>query len=188
MKKTFSLLVAINFIFCYANGQITQGNWLVGGTSKISSDKNSVNNETISNIQISPNIGYFIWDNLAAGMKLNILFMRHALPSSSGTGYINTNDISAGPFARYYFLKNENSINIFLEGSYAYGKYTSAGYYQIVGGQKSSFLFSGGPVFYFNSSVGIEIAAGYYNNNDITAKVINHGFQLAIALQVHLTK
>lgn len=187
-KNKILFLLIILFCQLTAHSQIIKGNWMVGGNASFNSDKIHSTNVTTTNIQLSPGIGYFIWDKFSAGLKLDIAFQKEGYPSSSNTGYIHTNHLIAGPFVRYYFLNEEKLLNLFVEGNYAYGKYKTSGYYSVSDGRTSKYSFLAGPVVYFTNNVGLEFTVGYYNNQDITAHTANNGFQMGIGLQVHLER
>jgi len=189
MFKTIVLIsIACLVLSNPATSQITQGNWMIGGNASFNSDKIHSTNVTTTNIQLSPGIGYFIWDKFSAGLKFDIAFQKMGYPGPSNTGYINTNHLIAGPFVRYYLLNEEKLLNLFVEGNYAYGTYKTSGYYAISDGRTSKYSFLAGPVVYFTNNVGLEFTVGYYNNQDISAHSTNKGFQMGIGLQVHLEK
>ena len=62
------------------NAQITKGNWLVGGDIGFSYSKSkpesTINSESF-NIDLSPNIGYFFWDKLALGTRVNYFYSHY---------------------------------------------------------------------------------------------------------------
>ncbi len=67
--------------------------------------------------QITPLVGYFLKDKFAVGLNPSLTY--------GSNNVANTNTIiTIGPFVRYYFLKPENIINLFTQGSYAYGSNT----------------------------------------------------------------
>lgn len=152
---------------------------MVGGTGSFSYSKNK--SETFSEtksftIDLSPNIGYFIFDKFAAGSKVN--FFKSESKSDSGTSDFKTFFIS--PFARYYFLEKEKKINIFLESSYKFSvdKENS---------DNSAISFKGGTAIFLNSSVALEISLEYLKNkfsNNQKSDTILLGF----GIQVHLEK
>lgn len=178
----------IGIILCIysltASGQITKGNWMVGGNGSSSTDNNSSTSAKITNIQIAPNIGYFILDKFASGLKINYIFQRESYNGHS----INTNSLNIGPFIRYYFLNEEKFFNLFVEGNYSYGVYKTSGIYPISNGKKSNYSFSLGPVVYFNSSVGLEFSIIYYKNRDITQNITHKGLNVGLGFQIHLKK
>ncbi len=188
MKKIYILII----IFCISKGkvhsQITRGNFLVGGNAMYYYNRNSFDNLRSSTFQLTPNAGYFFWDKIAAGLKINTVFQKQSNPLGTGPGDINTNSLMIGPFIRYYFFPNEKPLNLLVEANYLYGTYKTSGYYNINDGRKNNYSFLFGPVFYFNSSVGMELTLGYFNNNDISTNTSNYTIALGLGLQIHLIK
>jgi hypothetical protein len=197
--KISLLLLSFVTITLAGNGQITKGNWLVGGSANFSSTNVEVKTSTgiITNYQVkyslAPNIGYFIIDKLAAGMKAGLTYDDAHYAAEVGGGYSKITWFDFGPFLRYYYLGTDKRINVFTEANYSFGvgsthpgKATRYGY-----------SFNAGPVVYFNSSVGIEFTIGYrstkntnigidVNNQDISTK--SKSVQVGIGLQVHLER
>ncbi len=204
-KNKWIFIISL-FLSTITQAQLTKGNWLVGGQSNFS----SASVETISNggtqksnyiyISASPDIGYFIADKFAIGLKPSITWSKTnygdlingGVPVASG-GYSNTTWFDIGPFIRYYVLPADNQINLFASANYSYGiERDHPGK-----GNRHSYSFNAGPVVYFNSSVGIEFTIGYNSsksisyglnssNDDYTIK--NSAFQVGIGLQIHLEK
>jgi len=136
--KSILLIIICCFSIQKAESQITKNNWLVGGNaifSSLKSSKESVVSVYQTNLQISPVIGYFLKDKFAVGLAPSLDY------SNSKSGYSNT-IINVGPFIRYYFFDPENIINLFAEGSYAYGRSTGKGR---VGQNLNTFSFLAGP-------------------------------------------
>lgn len=187
MKKRIYLIVIIVFAANYANCQLTKGNWMIGGGASFRSSKYETNTSAYSKqtlVNLSGDVGYFIIDKLAIGLKPG--YERTGTKGNSNPlNDINVNTYNIGPFARYYFLDAEKYVNIFSEVSYQYGiMKTSQGVSQ------NSNNFSGvlGCAAFFNSSVALEFTLGYssylYNNNSGKVKSIIAG----IGFQFHLEK
>jgi len=191
MKRVFLLFLITIFSFT-SYGQLTKGNWLVGGTGNFLSSKNIYTSPTFSSssdridIKISPNIGYFIIDKFAVGLRPS--FSKYKEQVTNG-GYSNINRFEFGPFARYYFLDVEKQFNILTDLSYQYGIYR----FRTTKGNINTFSASAGTVIFFNSSVGLEFLAGYYNRKEVIQQngdiVTNQkGFQVSLGFQIHLEK
>ena len=182
MQKTFLLIIAVCFLIKNANSQITKGNWLVGGSASFSSLKSS-STATLqfkqTNIQITPLVGYFLMDKFAVGLNPSLTYGSNNLAN-------NSTIITIGPFVRYYFLKPENVFNLFTEGSYAYGSITGKG--QGTGQRLNTYSISGGPVLYFNSSVGLEFIIAYSTTKIVGFSGINNEIRFGIGFQIHLEK
>jgi len=99
------------------NAQITKGNWLVGGDATFNSstvhDKDGNETGKSSGIRIYPNIGHFFFDKFAVGLTPSF-FYGETKNGPSNIGY------GIGPFARYYFLKSDNRINLFADANFIY--------------------------------------------------------------------
>lgn len=185
MRKIYILAFTILFINFKVNSQITKGNWLVGGTANFTSTtfkSDAGQRNTAFTIQIAPNIGYFISDKFATGVKVSI--GKQGTKATGTSIYGTYTDANFGPFLRYYFLPAEKQINILAEGVYQYG--------MIKGDHdkvfKNTFTFSTGPVIYFNSSVGIEFLLGYSTSKYVGFAGSNGSIQAGLGLQVHLEK
>lgn len=135
---------------------------MIGGAASFKSSKYDFggvsSKQTIS--QLSGDVGYFIIDKFAAGLKVG--YSRSEV--NSPHNIVNTYEI--GPLVRYYFLPTEKYVNIFSELSYQYGLMKTN-----QGVSQDSNNFSGilGCAAFFNSSVALEFTLGYsyylYNNN-----------------------
>lgn len=190
MKKSI-LLFFIAFIFYYnADSQITKGNWMVGGNASFlftNSNTGSTNSKA-NNIDIAPDIGYFFIDKLAGGMRLsyNRHYTKFGSPNNNFQKFIT---YSIGPFVRYYFLPIDQRYNIVVEGSYQYGDDKTVINAYATNTVSNKFIFSGGPVIYFNTSVGIEFLLNYTNSdNNYVEKTKSNSFGVEIGLQIHLEK
>lgn len=190
------LLTIFTFLFLSfdAKSQLDKGIWLVGGTGNFLSSKyenlSPINSYTSNRLEIaiSPNVGYFVKDKLAVGLKTGFTKYKEQVTSAGGL-YSNVNRFSFGPFARYYFLKKDKQYNILAEVSYRYGLYS----FKPTKGNSNTFNAAVGPIIYFNSSVGLEFLLGYYStketikqNGDNVTK--QNGFQMGIGFQIHLDK
>ena len=189
-KNIISLFLLISF--SVAKSQIDKAIWLVGGSGSFSSTKNTFNSPNYSQtsdvvgIKISPNIGYFIFEKLAIGLRPSFSKDKAQVTTAAG-GYTNVNRFEIGPFVRYYFLNKEKPYNILTDISYQTGLYA----FRSDKGTNNTFSASVGPVIYFNSSVGLEFLLGYYRRNEKVKEVfetIQEGFQIGIGFQIHLEK
>lgn len=183
--KTLKFFLAFTlFSYLSTNAQITKGNWMVGGSANFTNYKSTYqygdteSTQTGSGLQISPNLGYFIKDNIVLGTALGF---NYSNPSGDNN---NSFSYGIGPFARYYFRKSDKMINPFFQASYGFsqGKSDSGG-----DNKSNGYGLKGGTAIFFNSSVALELALNYdstrYNDNS-TSK----NFSFGIGFQIHLEK
>lgn len=152
MKKALFFTVLLLSV-CYSsiNAQTEKGNWLVGAssgfnlaangsgmmslgysTSKTKSDAggDEGNPDKILSFNVLPSIGYFLFDNFAAGLDVNVAYSRNV---DGGTEIISTQSlVNAGPFLRYYLTSSRVKPYLELGGTYglmtakiSYANYTS---------------------------------------------------------------
>ncbi len=191
MKRIFVITLCILYINLKANCQITKGNWMIGGNATFTS--NNVHALGFTNkyteIQLSPAGGYFLANKLAAGLKFDVNFYIDRRKSSFTNSTVgNVSHYIFGPFARYYLLEQENRVNLFAEGSYAYGILRTNNTVTTATSSFYHYTFLAGPVVYFNQSVGIEFTIGYYHSKNINIDNSKNSFQMGLGLQVHLEK
>ncbi len=189
--KYYNTIVFFLFFFSSGYSQITKGNWLVGGNGEFYSYTAQYTAPTYSNeasytqIDLSPNIGYFVADKLAFGIRPTFSSIKGKVTTSGGLA-TNVQRYWIGPFGRYYFLPDDNPVNIVTDVSYQYGFFGG-----ISKGNLSAFSAMAGPVVYFNSSVGIEFLLGYSaSKEDVEGyqKETRKGFQIGIGFQIHLER
>lgn len=183
MKKIFSLCFSFLLLLTKANSQITKGNWLVGGNGSFTTFK--VVDEKTRYLQLSSNIGYFLFDKFAAGLKPSYVYTK---AGGGSTFFSKSSGIYFGPFARYYFLTADKPFNILLEGSYQHGIEKKGDDYITTNYSLNTFSIAAGPVIYFNTSVGLEFLVGYGQTKYTTEEHFESRFQMGIGLQVHLEK
>jgi hypothetical protein len=132
------------------------------------------------NFQVKPNVGYFIADKFAIG--ITTLINSSGVKPTGTTGYNKLTDFNIGPFVRYYLLPTDNRTNILTETTYQIG-YEKRN--QNDPALKNTFILAAGPVFYFNSSVGLEMQINYSLNKFKEFTGINHAIMFGLGLQIH---
>ncbi|RRA89886.1 OmpW family outer membrane protein [Paenimyroides viscosum] len=116
MKKL--ILIALLAFVGTANAQTEKGNWMFGGattfnfnSSNPSAKQDGVTIDGIktSNITATPSVGYFVMNNLAIGMDLELSVQKTKEYQSYGSPMIDVKTTVFGiiPSATYYF-KNES--------------------------------------------------------------------------------
>lgn len=125
MKKIIWILVLAGFSPLVLVAQYTnRGNFMIGSSVGFSSVKSKVktdgrDNDGLSALQlnIAPNLGYFILDQVVLGVSAEYNTSSVTEPSEDKT---TDSDLLFGPFARTYFPVSDNS-SFFLMASFGFG-------------------------------------------------------------------
>jgi opacity protein-like surface antigen len=193
MKQT--LLLTFLVIICTVSfAQINKGQWLVGGATSFSTNKNDgpYTNRKTSDLKFSPNAGYFINDKLAIGARINLTRTKDESkvePNLEST----TTSINLSPFVRYYFLPKTEKLNVFADAGYDYGR---AKYKQTVSsapggtltskGTSHGYSISAGPSLFLTPNTAVELTLSYNYSKQKDYDYTNKGFMTGIGFQIHL--
>lgn len=134
--KTFMLFLLCSLTTGIVSAQTQKGKILLGastnfsllgggsgteylslGFSSIKYDNIGDDADNLISLNLFPKIGYFIMDNLAVGLDLNVA-MASQKDGSDDSKYVNTM-LGAGPFARYYF--GSSKVRPFIELNSLFG-------------------------------------------------------------------
>jgi len=191
MLRFILLVCLVGSCSVQVNGQVEKNTWLIGGDVVFSSTRQRSEASaglTINSFKMVPAIGYFVIDQLAAGLKLgysNILNRQSADHSNRNVIY------SAGPFVRYYFLPASSPYNILINGECMYNLMRFTGRYpypdNAVSRSKAhstAFAFDAGTVVFLNNVIGLELLMGYHReqHNQLYVGTL----QATIGLQVYI--
>jgi len=143
--------------------QLDQGSWMTGGNVGFQSFKASSSASTVQTFYLSPNIGYFFANKVAAGLDFS---------------YYNssTSLVSVGPFMRGYIKMGK--ADLFLHARFVYSNVSSSGF------TDDQFGFGGGPAFgvFLNDYVALEALFDYYipdlDAGGSSALALNIGLQI----------
>jgi|Laugresp1bdmlbsn_1035097.scaffolds.fasta_scaffold03590_3 outer membrane protein W len=124
MKKIILTVVAIS-VFGFVNAQnkkesnlgFVKGDVFVSGALKFGSDS-KVSYYKQDSFVFAPSVGYFVTDNIALGVNLNVGF--GSVQATSTSGKSKTNSIGAGLAGRYYFMPG-SQFTLFAELGTAFG-------------------------------------------------------------------
>ena len=100
MKFLLTITVCLTLAQIVSAQTVGQGAWMVGGSAGFLSQKVKDADESSTWITFQPNLGYFIADDLAIGLSLNLTSFSPAGSDESST------DFGLGPFVRFYFVEN----------------------------------------------------------------------------------
>ena len=181
--------VAATIISLTSKAQLDKGTWLIGGSGSFSSITNhysggSTNFDSdVTEINISPVVGYFLFDKFSAGLKPSYTTSEQRDIQNS---WSDVKRFEIGPFARYYFLDKEKLFNILVDATYQYGKSKLTG----EKGNSNTVSLMAGPVLYFNSSVALEFLFGYYKSKESYGMFNREqdGLKISLGFQFHLEK
>ncbi len=190
MKKSVLLLIAACHTFNIVKSQITKGNWMIGGNANFSfTTFNTGTTDTkTTTINLAPNIGYFFVDKFAGGIRLSV-YKSHIKFGPPNNNFTTFSNYRIGPFVRYYFLQVDKHYNILTEVSYLFGnEKVETNNSSPTNSNSNSFLFSAGPVIYFNNSVGIEFLLNYSSSGNNVNSNRGSSLGIGIGLQIHLEK
>ena len=130
MIRTLKLSLVTLFIFAFTS--LTQAQLYVGGNLGFNtlSTSSTVGTTTTkggssSSLTLSPEVGYFLSDNLAVGVGVSFNSNSITTPITSTTSSVSLNTtFMINPYARYFFYKS-GSFSAFAEGSVGYGSMMS---------------------------------------------------------------
>jgi hypothetical protein len=189
MKTRKLFFIAILLCTISASSQITKGNWMVGGNGSFSNkeiyDNNFKNDKgKTSELSINANMGYFIIDKLQAGVRFGYDDYKIR---NTGSKIGNRYWLKYGAYTRYYFLKPEKLVNIYLDGEYFFtnnafnnGEYND---------RKDGYSVSLGPTIFFNSSVAMELGINYSSmKTRVLSDTTENNLQFKIGFQIYLEK
>ncbi|KHJ38354.1 hypothetical protein PBAC_13600 [Pedobacter glucosidilyticus] len=174
MKLFVCSIILLLFYNNISFSQINKGSWLIGGSIDFTSQNThyGVFSRTSTIINSKADIGYFLIDQLAFGVKPGFYLYKDY-------SQLNIKYFDLGVFSRYYFLKSNSLYNIIIQPecfmSFGDG-----------GATINTYSLLAGPVIYFNERIGLEFNIGYsiQNIKGNSAKI--HTLQSGIGLQIHL--
>jgi hypothetical protein len=167
-----------------SSAQLEKKTWLLGG--EISYTKTKVGGpntlpSTSSRIIVDGNIGIFLIDRFCTGLRPGF----ENIKTNFSTSSTSFNNVYVGPFARYYFLPQEQRLNLLADLCYQYA---------VAGGNtgetRRSSVFSGvaGIAAFLNTSVALEFLVGYSTQRYPESKAFTNRTSVKIGLQFHLAK
>lgn len=165
MKKmiTLSVLALIAFL---AKAQTEKNKWLVGGslgfTSSTQKESDDPGSTKTTVFQLSPNIGYFFINNLAAGLNLNASSSHYSTSSALGGNSSTVTYFTAGPFVRYYFNTSPH-VKLFVHGDASWGseKYSNNSDQDVPSVPIAMYNGKAGAALFLSPNVALELTAGY---------------------------
>ena len=163
MKK-LSIIFTLSLITNLSWGQFNKGRMIISGDASYSYKKMEMNLAgqntdmgTQSNINLSPQCGYFLVDNVALG--LGFIFSNQTTKFKDLPGKVKSKSILLAPYARYYFLDK-----FFLQGEFAFGvgkESNQEGGVDDMETKVTSAQLGLGYVYFLNDYIALEPLIGY---------------------------
>ena len=128
MRKVITMMMVLGLLASVSYAQFNTGSKTASGT--ISWSKNSYDGEEgISILIIAPSVGYFVMDNLAANVSLNMMTYSYPGDSDSesitgfgiGAKYYMNNFYGGGAFNLQKYEDQDALTSLLIEGGYLYG-------------------------------------------------------------------
>ena len=94
ISKTLLFFFLVGSASLISAQTVNQGAWMIGGSAGFSSEKVDGADGSSTFLNITPNLGYYIIDDLAIGARINFYSQSFDGESESNFGF--------GPYARYY--------------------------------------------------------------------------------------
>jgi hypothetical protein len=177
MKRTITLLIALQLIIVGAKTQIRNGNLLVG--ADIADFSLSLNKGGTFSISLDPKLAFFISDNLAIGGYLHF-----GLVTAKDAG--ESIDYGIGALARYYLSRDINVVRnsrFFLEGNAGIEGTNPAS------GENTNGLglgFGPGWAYFITPNVGLEALVKYNGIVGFGERVTSSNVNLSLGFQIYL--
>ena len=172
MKKLLLSILLITTVL-FSNAQISQNNWMVGGSFTFTSSE--VMDITTNTTLFSPNIGYFFVDRFAGGIKGNLSALK-----MEGEDVMSS--FMFGPYLRYYLLKNDKDFNLHFDGSYMFGATKAAGETFNQNGYELAVT----PMVFLNKHTALELRVSYGSVDTEGETERTNTFGLGVGFQIHL--
>jgi opacity protein-like surface antigen len=164
MKKFLLAVIILLGISTVASAQTNKGTWLLGGAAGYSNQSSS------SSWSISPNMGYFIKDNLAIGGIINV--EGDSYTSSYDGSTSSSTSTSIGAYVKPYFGGTEKNKWFAIGGI---GTQSSGSQ------SKFAYAFGLGNASFLNQSIALELSGNYSK----IAEATEGQFNLKVGFQIH---
>lgn len=206
LKQCFLAFFLGSFVIISINGQTEKGKVLLGGQTNLTflatssswkTDDGSGDYDKTRYLEITPQIGYFLSDNLLAGILVPLTYKKEFENYYSIKSF-STNFV---PLLQLYFGKSKVKPYIFGALGLGFGKIINddSDFPSPIKYKVKSFIWDvgGGAAFFMNDKVSIDLGLGYaYNSDNIRSKSplvfqpertdINKGFVTEIGIYVYL--
>jgi Outer membrane protein beta-barrel domain len=157
------------FVAVSAEAQTSKEDWMVGGNFALNTSSNTT-------VTLTPGVGYFVINNLVVGGALQFQYSKISNNKETSFG--------VGPYARYYFLKNNLKPFLMTEYLFTSNRREVGAISSTVNG--GDFFLGGGLAAFVNEHVAIETIAGYINSKK-SGTDSDGGLAIRIGFQIYLS-
>jgi outer membrane protein W len=191
-KTIFALLFALTLSMA-SYAQTGKNTFFFGSSAGMSGNYGksaTINGTTVDgaksfNMSLTPRLGYFFTNNVAAGLEMDFTHRY----SKGGENSARTNQILAGPFARFYAPLLENRAAAFLFGSLGFGTAGNSSEGQASSATLLGIGFGPGLSFFATERVGLETQLRFdFVNTTATANeqtAVNNATGVNLQVGVH---
>ena len=181
MKKLILSQLLISILFVATSfGQTEKGSFLLGGNGSLSiGTYKSSNFDSHKIININPNFGYFIKNNLAIGIKTPLYLEGYNSDIFSFSFGINI-------FSRYYFAKTEKT-SFFGSANYGLNNYQHEGSYSSYLNEYSAGIGLGF-TYFLTKSIGFETELVYDYSKYFDSRFGYDNFSMNFGFQIYFNK
>jgi outer membrane protein len=176
MKKLILFTFFTSTVFAQTQkGSFTVGTQLSQGTFQFEDYFRS------RTFNFSPNVGYFIINNLNVGIQTNLGLSSGKAIDMSNTFNYRFNSYSLMPYFTYFIGKNK--LKPFVGASVGFGNSTIKERSQTTNSSQSTYGFYGGLSYFINPNISLNTALNYSNIkykkfNSTQSTSLTFGFQL----------
>ena len=167
-----------------------EGTVSLGGSVRFESvneDYRPFNNTYKSNgFFISPAIGYFFINKMAAGLRIDF----SSYHSKADSFETRSRSTAVSPFVRYYFLPVAKKVNAFLDVGYLHSKtkwtFSNSPFY----GKSKGFQILAGPSIFLTGQIALEFTLGikHIKSDSSLEPAKSNKLTTGFGLQIHLGK
>ncbi len=172
MKKILSIAIA-TLVAGTSFAQTSKGNWMVGGSAGFNSEKTG-SGPSSSTIELAPNAGYFVSNNIAVGASVDLM----SVSNSGGSSF------NFGPMVRYYFVEMGKNAKLFANANIGFGSVKPAGATSST--SSTAWGIKAGPAFFLTKNVALEATLGYSSMKWKDAPDATTNFGVNFGFQIHL--
>jgi hypothetical protein len=161
MRRLLFLSFIVPALIFAADWELDKGAVAIGGTAEfVSMSGDAYENaegDGFTRFAINPEVGYFVIPNLEIGLMLEI--------ANETQGDYKMNAFGIGPFAGYYFLDENSTVNPYLGAAFIYGSITQDWGSGDSTTTTTGFMFTGGALYRLVDHYGIRAGLFYRMDN-----------------------